>query len=235
MSLREEGKRRRRRRIVEAARVLIEDEGLEAFSMRRLAESAALSTRTLYNLYGAKEDILFALADECLDTIDALAHHADTPRDPLERSRALLVASLDQVAQNADLFRALLRSVDVAELDARQPGLMRRARILHQSAIEDATKAGLIGEQIPARLIAHQILAAYAAAVRQWSRDLLDFEELTAQVMHTWGLTLIAVARPDARERLLREIRTHGARVAATIDRMDALADAAEASSPDPD
>lgn len=194
--------------------------------MRRLAESAELSTRTLYNLYGAKEDILFALADECLDAMDDLSQ-AQEPQDPIARSRELLRASLRQLEENAELFRALLRSGEFQQADPRLPGLMRRARTVHQSALEAAAKAGLLDDRVSPRLLAHQIQAAYAHGVRQWGRGLLDHDELLAHVLHAWALLLLAAARPEARERLLAEVGRHEPRVAATIERIDALADAA--------
>ena len=53
----------RRRRILEAARNLIATGGMQALSMRKLAAESGLAVTTLYNLYGSRDEILFALRD----------------------------------------------------------------------------------------------------------------------------------------------------------------------------
>ena len=58
---REQGKERRRRRILDAAAQLVEAEGLDGLTMRRLSDAAGVSYATVYNLVGSKEDVLVAL------------------------------------------------------------------------------------------------------------------------------------------------------------------------------
>ena len=67
MSNREEAKHSRRRKIVRAARVLMQQTGDAGFSMRALAEQAGVSIATPYNLFGSKQAIMFAVLDADLE------------------------------------------------------------------------------------------------------------------------------------------------------------------------
>jgi AcrR family transcriptional regulator len=59
-----------RERIVEAATALIDAEGLEAVSTRRLAAELGVAGPSLYNHFRTKDDILAAVADEVIADLD---------------------------------------------------------------------------------------------------------------------------------------------------------------------
>jgi AcrR family transcriptional regulator len=205
VDLREAGKRRRRRQILDAARGLIEAHGRETLSMRRLAEHAQLSTRTLYNLYGAKEDILYALMEESLRELDsALLKLALS--DPLDRSRALISVSVDQFCARTALNRALLHGIEIGQ-GPRNTELVALTRARHQAAIEAAMDQGLLERKVSPRLLAHHIVMAYGQALRLWSREVLDSTQLKAQALHSRALYLLSVATAPARARLEREVQ----------------------------
>jgi AcrR family transcriptional regulator len=204
VDLREAGKNRRRRQILDAARGLIEAHGRETLSMRRLAERAQLSTRTLYNLYGAKEDILYALMEENLRDVDsALVRLALT--DPLDRSRALISVAIDQFCARTALNRALIRGVEIGQ-GPRDTELVSLTRARHQAVIEAAMEQGMLERKVSPRLLAHHIVMAYGQALRLWSREVLDSTQLKAQALHARALYLLSVVAPSSRARLEREV-----------------------------
>ncbi|WP_306204275.1 TetR/AcrR family transcriptional regulator [Actinoplanes sp. RD1] len=59
-----------RERIVEAASALVDSEGLEAVSMRRLATELGVAGPSLYNHFPTKGDILDAVADAVVARVD---------------------------------------------------------------------------------------------------------------------------------------------------------------------
>ncbi|MEU6204402.1 TetR/AcrR family transcriptional regulator C-terminal domain-containing protein [Micromonospora musae] len=59
-----------RQRIVEAAAALIDAEGLEAFSTRRLAAELGVRGPSLYNHFATKDEILDAVADSITSQVD---------------------------------------------------------------------------------------------------------------------------------------------------------------------
>ena len=65
-----------RQRIVEAAGSLVDAEGLDALSMRRLATELGVQGPSLYNHFPTKADILDAVADALIEQVDVSAFGA---------------------------------------------------------------------------------------------------------------------------------------------------------------
>ena len=59
-----------RERIVEVAVTVIDAEGLDALSTRRLARELGVQAPSLYNHFSTKEDILDAVGDEIVARVD---------------------------------------------------------------------------------------------------------------------------------------------------------------------
>src|SRR3954471_20614388 len=59
-----------RRRIVEAAGVLVDNEGLDALSVRRLATELGVRGPSLYNHFATKAEIVDAVADAVVEQVD---------------------------------------------------------------------------------------------------------------------------------------------------------------------
>src|SRR6187200_1628947 len=86
MSLFEEHKAERRKRILAAARELIAERGYDGLTMRELAAASRVSVPTLYNLFGGKQAILLG---------------------ELEETFAAVVAGSERVATGSTVERAL--------------------------------------------------------------------------------------------------------------------------------
>ena len=54
---RQANKKLRRQRILDIAKTLIASQGFEAFTLSQLAREAGVSTPTIHNLFGKKDDI----------------------------------------------------------------------------------------------------------------------------------------------------------------------------------
>ncbi|MCY0925223.1 TetR/AcrR family transcriptional regulator C-terminal domain-containing protein [Streptomyces sp. H27-H1] len=70
-----------RSRIVEAAGALVDDEGLEAVSTRRLAAALGVSGPSLYNHFRTKDEILDAVADAVSARVDLSMFEAGDGRE----------------------------------------------------------------------------------------------------------------------------------------------------------
>ncbi len=70
-----------RERIVAAAAALVDAEGLEAVSTRRLAAELGVSGPSLYNHFRTKDEILEAVADAVSAQVDLSMFDAGDPRD----------------------------------------------------------------------------------------------------------------------------------------------------------
>jgi AcrR family transcriptional regulator len=76
-------------RILDAARELFVNEGVEAVSMRKIAEKIGYSATTLYNYFEDKEHLLFALCDADFGTLHELFKKVGKIADPIERLRKM--------------------------------------------------------------------------------------------------------------------------------------------------
>ncbi len=104
--LRERGKRRRSKQILDAARVLLREAPSEELTVERIAVRAELATQTVYNLIGRREHIWGALADDALDGLDLPRFAAI--REPQARGTAIVGGVIDMVCADAPVFRHLL-------------------------------------------------------------------------------------------------------------------------------
>src|SRR4051795_7522907 len=77
-----------REQIAQAALELVDQEGVEALTMQRLAQRLGAGTMTLYGYFRGRDDLLDAV-------VDAAVHGAELPRSPgpwREQLRATVLA-----------------------------------------------------------------------------------------------------------------------------------------------
>ncbi|MFM8940255.1 MAG: TetR/AcrR family transcriptional regulator, partial [Phenylobacterium sp.] len=79
----------RRDRILAEARALLEAEGFDGLSLRKLAVQARVTVPTIYNLVGGKEQILLELTSDWVAGIEG-ALSAIAEERPLERAEAVV-------------------------------------------------------------------------------------------------------------------------------------------------
>lgn len=84
---------RRRLEVLEAARALLIDGGLDRFSMRGVAESMDTKLANVQYYFPTRDDLLEAVVDaESVSDLDALQLHDGAARDELRRIVALLLS-----------------------------------------------------------------------------------------------------------------------------------------------
>ena len=136
-----------RETIVAAARELIREAGLEALSLRRLAERLGVTAPALYAHVRDKTDLLRAVAEgEFLALVAAYARVED--REPVARMRAHARAYIAVARNEPEMFRVMvlfppeLGPADVPD-DAELPAATA-AFALAAGAVEEAAAAGAI-------------------------------------------------------------------------------------------
>lgn len=95
-----------RESIVASARVLIADDGLDNFTLRRLAHGLGVTAPALYGHFEDKKDLLRAVAEEQFGRLQE-RFDAVEATDPLDRIRLLNRAYADQARENPELFRVM--------------------------------------------------------------------------------------------------------------------------------
>jgi TetR/AcrR family transcriptional regulator, cholesterol catabolism regulator len=122
----------RRKRILQAAAALASRGGVEAMQMRTVAERAGVALGTLYRYFPSKMDLVVAVVNEELDTLEASLDRRP-PRASTAAGRAveILMRATRGLMREPELADALIRSLllsDVkTDLGDRMAGMLARA------------------------------------------------------------------------------------------------------------
>lgn len=191
------------RRILDAARRLLELGGIDELSMRRLADEADVSVRTIYNLFGDKDGLIEALVRDSFDAMDAavgdLAAH-----DPIERIWEAVSLSVEVNCRYVPKAVVAVVVTDAAlqrEVAQHWPG-----RDLTLDAIRAATRARALRADLSAETVVAHAGAVFLHLLWLWSQGEIDEAGLDAGALHAFDLSLLAVATPRTRGRLLDHV-----------------------------
>ena len=105
---------RNRRRLLDAARLLLAERGLEV-SMDDIARAAGVGVGTAYRRFRNRDEIVDALFDEQLAGMEARAQAAAAHPDPWEGLKGFMVDSLRAQAANRGLKQLLFSSAQGRE------------------------------------------------------------------------------------------------------------------------
>ncbi|XTP38416.1 TetR/AcrR family transcriptional regulator (plasmid) [Mycobacterium sp. TJFP1] len=186
--------------VLDAARAFIEAHGVEQLSMRRLADRAGVSVRTLYNHFGDKDGLLTALIQRSMDSMDADVHHLAST-DPIERIWEAISVSIDRTV--TDIPKAVVRAVVMDDRLVNQVNVRWTGWDLIVTEIGAATRAGALRADIEPTLLAEHAAMVLFHLQRRWTADEIDHAELRAGALLAFDICLLAVARPRARARIL--------------------------------
>jgi len=207
MNLWERKRAHRRTQVIEAARELVIEGGIEAISMRKLAAAAEVSVATLYNQFGAKEEIVEMAVEHVLDAIEPVVDPIP-PDEPFERARAIATASVDAVVADAALYRPFIRAlVQTGEGRDRDLGrVWSRGLTLTSDEVAAAMSIGELRDDVAPELIGAQILRAFNSSMLVWAFGILDDTGFHQEVLRGLYVCLLAVATEQSRPTLLAEL-----------------------------
>jgi AcrR family transcriptional regulator len=157
-----------RERIVEAARDIVSEEGLDALSMRALGLRVGYSPATIYLHFRDKDELLRSVMDEGFKRLGGTVREevsglrADV--SPVDRLAATARAYARFALENTGYFRAMFKIPGVARLDGcpamenGSPGagangltaegaanLLRQARAQGETEVPDPDRAAVVG------------------------------------------------------------------------------------------
>lgn len=178
----------------------MEQHGVEQLSMRRLADEAGVSVRTLYNHFGDKEGLLAALIQRSLDSMDVAVHQLSAT-DPIERIWEAITLSIEKVV--ADIPKAVVRAVLMDDRLLDQVNLRWSGWDLIVTEIRAASRRGALRDDIDPEILADHAAMVLFHLQRRWTAGDLDADGLLANALHAFDICLLAIARPRARSRIL--------------------------------
>lgn len=200
-ALRDRKRERTRRALLEAAAALFESRGYEATTVADIAAEAEVGTRTFFNYFESKEELLFPEPDERVTAAVA----AIDSRRPDERPVEVLLRALraagdnpgdhlgDDLASRLAVLRARIsRTVPAvsgraahAQLAAQQE-IARRLRVAFPEELDEVGAAALVGAVVGAVSGALTVLFQGRGAVEDGEGLHRTIRETTSRVLAPW-------------------------------------------------
>lgn len=188
MSLHEQNKQRNRDRILAAADEIIRREGLEALSMRYLADYAGVSLRTPYNLFGSKTVILGELL---FRTLRQLVPPLSPPDDSAIGTLLGLIDALKAArpALNEHVRQLYWSIMTAPEQELRDAG-MAQVSALVTPLIEQAARQGELATTTVPAALSRQLVITLLAIFGMWGGGQLSIDEAVDQIEQAWYAAL---------------------------------------------
>jgi AcrR family transcriptional regulator len=148
-----------REALLEAARGLVHEAGVEKLTLREVARRAGVTTGAPYHHFADKAELVYALARQSLEELDQASLAAlDGITDPREQLRAIGVAYVLFAADHPAEFRLMFRPEMGAPFDFADPETAPVFRILIRVVAACRAAAGI-----------HSTEGLDAAAISAWS------------------------------------------------------------------
>ncbi len=209
MSLREKGKERRRRRILDAARAVLVESGGEGISVNAIAERAEVGQTTLYNLIGGLEDIFDALVQETFSDF-AKVFSFDPARDPRHMISQMVGASYDQLKAGEEENMAVLaysyRQRALQGIRAGAQDILYNLSDNVRQSLDHGKDEGLIHPDCNTQILAGQMLPTLVVNLEQWLAGMITLEVYRAQCHLHLLLLLQAWSTANAAKRVHKQV-----------------------------
>jgi AcrR family transcriptional regulator len=137
------------RALLDAAERIVETEGLQALSVRRVADEAGTTTRAVYSLFGSKQGLVIALGTRAFELLGTAIAALPTTADPAADLVEAGVAVFRRFAvEHPFLVRlAVQRSLTSRELAAQFDAAAADALAGLEARIAPLAAAGLLGDR----------------------------------------------------------------------------------------
>lgn len=205
---RQANKKLRRQRILDIAKNLIASQGFEAFTLSQLAKEAGVSTPTIHNLFGKRDDIFQELVSQMVNTISLALSNPDMS-DPIEGAEVFTDNLLRLYKQDEAFYRSAFMAADRTGLfdPALPSGIFNQSLQIAQRLCTQALEDGFLQGNIETAKLAQQLFACQRLARQDWVNGYIDLDRYRQQVLTGICITYAADATPDFHHRLCQKIR----------------------------
>ena len=210
--LREKGKARRKEQILQAAKRLLADGGIDALSARKLADEAEVSVRTLYALVGSKAQVLEAVMQQNHDRVlaDMLGFDGQHPIDRLFAfvdSTYRIIA--EDVAGQKALMRVLMTLYYEGRLSPHPWWLLSTEKGWMDGAVAHAVQRRVLTDDVPPVVVGDLLMKVYLANLRDFLFDKCSLAAFRDRTVFDFCCVLAGVATPRHRRAFLaRSVET---------------------------
>lgn len=204
---RQANKKLRRQRILDIAKHLIASQGFEVFTLSHLAKEAGVSTPTIHNLFGKKDNIFQELVSQMVNTISLALSNPDVS-DPIEGAEVFTDNLLRLYKQDEAFYRSAFMAADRTGLfDHKLPdGIFHQSLQIAERLCTEAKENGFLKGNIATGTLAEQLFACQRLARQDWVNGYIDLQRYRKQVLIGMYITYAADASPDFYKMLCNKI-----------------------------
>jgi AcrR family transcriptional regulator len=199
----------RKRRILEAARLLIADRGYDGVTMRELADKSLVSVPTLYNLFGGKSDLLLAAVESYFAELVGNAGLAEA-----EEGLARIILLAETLGRETPRHATYARSMmgffgNVSDAGGIHEFVSNQLTKALVGALEQMQRKRQLAAWVDPRPLGERLASQLSITTFEWARNQLNDEALLGAMLYGTGVTLLGVARGKAAADLERLVRKH--------------------------
>jgi AcrR family transcriptional regulator len=202
---RQANKKLRRERIFNIAKRLIAEQGLEDFTISKLAEKAEVTTPTIHNLFGRKSDIIKELVSNLIEEMQSIT--LNPPIDPIENTKFFVNNLADTFEKDINFYRAALMSAEhLRFFDPRIPdGPFQQAQQLAAPNKKWYERGLLLGNVDPS-IIMRKVHDSNRLARIDWVLGYIDLNQFRRKAIKGILLVYAADASAELYVSLIEEI-----------------------------
>jgi AcrR family transcriptional regulator len=188
--LRNANKLRRRQQILQGAHDLIARRGVQALTMRSLAEESSVSVPTIYALVGGRHDVIAALMDSAVHRFDAGVAAIDSRG--LFRATAIVELFADILDHERDLLHALLASGALVAAGSEPPLLFHRRQVELERALLEAVEDGELRADVDPVFAATTAVRLGMGVIIDWVIQAGDPTDLRVELLRSISVVIAA-------------------------------------------
>ena len=190
--------------ILSAAREALAEKGYDGVTMNALAEKAGVVKKTLYNLYGSKDELLLTAISEVIDGYRGEAARSEAGIPAILANR---IAANQRIVETPAYAEAMTMALVQATPDhALVRVLLRDSVAMLTAHLETAAARGelLPGVDVPA--LAQQISAQGWGVILLWMKGLIPLAEFESRSVDGLLALLLGATRGSRRQTLAERL-----------------------------
>ncbi|MFB6345412.1 MAG: TetR/AcrR family transcriptional regulator [bacterium] len=190
--------------LLDSSNQILQEEGLENFSLNRAADGADTSKQMIYTLFGSKNDLIKAVYDRKIKYFVEDLPNRDI-EDPIERLRNFAFAYRNFIRDNFALFDMMMSLSFAKTFKDRNERVVERNEIFDffDEAIQEAIDEGYLPERLDVESVTDSLWSAANGCLRLELVGFFDSEETAREhYIMTCGDVLWgrATVEPDERQ-----------------------------------
>ena len=207
LKTRTENKNKRRNYLLECAGDIISQDGLDAFTIARLADCAGVTIPTVHNLLGRRSEILNKLVKYAMSDVMSAATDFD-PANTLDALESFVDGLINLLSTNETFYRAAFMAGERLNFFEHQSesGLFMEARNQARLICAYAVSSGKLEGRIDTDQISIRLFSSQRLARLDWMHGYIDLKAYRKQVLTGMLITLCADASLDFKKELLSKI-----------------------------